>query len=586
VTNELEYYGRPEPRAHSVVRQPIQLPAGDKPARDEHFYQLFEGDAVRLAKTSGLRAGASFLALAVHAGRTSLNRCTCYPKVPTAAQLTGQSTRATSGHFRGLDDDGFIKARRRRRTSSVYTVAHSDSSKQRYAQISKPWLEAHRGAGASALFLLAVLLAMAGPRRTFSRRLDDLLRALGVPRSTFYRLAGKLKRRGWMDWRCADGLIELTMLVLENPVSKTTVLAVSKTAVLAVSKTAHEVDKNLEVARGSEEARSEPKSRSTPDQRRAQNRALAAAPGPVLSPSQDQEPPKPPAAVETVEACIERMLAKIGVKLTLPPEPEPKPKVKSAVQLLREEGWIITTDGGWPCAEKPGEHNCDGGLIFARDERGHESTLRCKVCLDAKRQAQPVEQAEPAATHTRSGGFNVMEMSSDIFGDMIAAALRPRLPVFVTPQLPGRTIEAECSERKPPNAGDVLPPKMYADCRKWIGVNTDTRPELWSGETSRQINKMLRWSGVARYGAEALRVELAEARRERWMTNHGHCHDGPCDGTRGHACDECDGMVMDVTDKGVLDPLGCAIYALTGDEHYGRNDSGCPNAVHERMYAA
>jgi len=294
VTNELEYHGRPEPRAHSVVRQqpkPIQLPPDDKPAKDEHFYQLFEGDAVRLAKTSGLRAGASFLALAVHAGRTSLNGRTCFPKVTTAAQLTGQSTRATSGHFRGLGDDGFIQARRRRRTSSVYTVAHSDSSKQRYAQISKPWLEAHRGAGASALFLLAVLLAMAGPRRTFSRRLDDLLRALGVPRSTFYRLAGKLRRRGWVDWRCADGLIELTMV--ENPVSETTVLPVSKTTVLAVPKTAHEVATAFEVARSPEEARSKPKSKPTPEARRAKTGACEPTLRPNFSRSLAETPPTP-----------------------------------------------------------------------------------------------------------------------------------------------------------------------------------------------------------------------------------------------------------------------------------------------------
>jgi hypothetical protein len=489
VTNELEYHGRPEPRAHSVVRQqpkPIQLPPDDKPAKDEHFYQLFEGDAVRLAKTSGLRAGASFLALAVHTGRTSLNGRTCFPKVPTAAQLTGQSTRATSGHFRGLGDDGFIQARRRRRTSSVYTVAHSDSSKQRWAQISKPWLEAHRGVGASALFLLAVLLAMAGPRRTFSRRLDDLLRALGLPRSTFYRLAGKLRRRGWVDWRCADGLIELTMA--ENPVSETTVLPVSKTTVLAVPKTTHEVATAFEVARSPEEARSKPKSRSTQDQRRAENRAVAAAPEPVASPSQDQEPP---ATVETVEACTARMLAKIGVKLN--PPPEPKPKVKSAVQLLREGGWIITTDDGWACAEKPGEHNCDGGVIFARDERGHESTMRCKVCLDAKRQAQP-EQAEPAATRTRSGGFNVMEMSRDIFGDMIAAASRPQLPTFVPPQLPGRTIEAEESPRRHSRAKALPPltPEEFADC--WSVIRNRCRGLVIRGQPleSRRVNGLLK----------------------------------------------------------------------------------------------
>jgi hypothetical protein len=67
----------------------------------------------------------------------------------------------------------------------MYTVACTDSSRQRYAQISRSWLEAHRDVGPSALFLLATLLAMAGPRRTFSRKLDDMLAALGVSRRTF-----------------------------------------------------------------------------------------------------------------------------------------------------------------------------------------------------------------------------------------------------------------------------------------------------------------------------------------------------------------------------------------------------------------
>jgi len=115
------YHGTPSPQSH-LTRAAIEKPAGDG-----HFYKLFEGDAVRLAKACGLRAGASFLALAVHSGCTSLKGRTCFPKVPTAARLTGQSTRATSGHFRGLEDDGFIKIQRRKRASSIYTVAHSDS---------------------------------------------------------------------------------------------------------------------------------------------------------------------------------------------------------------------------------------------------------------------------------------------------------------------------------------------------------------------------------------------------------------------------------------------------------------------------
>ena len=124
-------------------------------------------------------------------------------------------------------------------------------------------------------------------------------------------------------------------------------------------------------------------------------------------------------------------------------------------QLLWDQGWIVTTDEGWPCAEKLGEHNCDAGMIFAPDERGHEFTLRCKVCLDAARRAQPEQQAEPATTHRRSGGFNVMEMAARNFFGADSLAGTPTLEeIFgadALPQLPApRTIEeAQCTPQRP-----------------------------------------------------------------------------------------------------------------------------------------
>jgi hypothetical protein len=372
-------------------------------------------------------------------------------------------------------------------------------------------------------------------------------------------------------------LIELTML--ENPVSETTVLPVSKTTVLAVPKTAHEVATAFEVARSPEEARSTPKSKPTQDQRSAENRAHAAAvlPNPALSQDHDHDQ-KP-----ELDAPIERMLAKLGIKLTPPPEPQPKPKVKSAVLLLRERGWIVTTDGGWPCAEKPGEHNCEGGLIFARDERGHESTLRCKVCLDAERQRQ---QAQPEEWRESTVGFG--------FGLLDMFNLTPRLPAFVPPQLPGpRTIEAEWAESKPAaqlpaqrDVGDIMPEAMLRECIKSTEVVTD---RTMDSELRKRAIRMLRYGNVARYGADAFGKALLDARRERWLAKHGCCHvdgDDTCDGSCGHDPDECDGHVLNLTDKGVLDLLGCAIYSLTGNEHYGRHDSGAPNAVYERLYAA
>lgn len=278
--------------------------------------------------------------------------------------------------------------------------------------------------------------------------------------------------------------------------------------------------------------------------------------------------------------AIERMLAKLGIKLTTPPEPQPK--VKSAVQLLREQGWIITSDtvDGWPCAEKPGEHDCCHGLIFARNGRGHESTLRCKVCFDAARMQVVHEQdAEPAATNS---GF--LEM-------FIPKLTPPRLPAQRQLTAVPPTIEAECSERKAPkperDVGDILPPEKLRDYLKWTEVVTDRtmNPGLRT-----RVTRMFRYGGVARYSAEDYREKLVEVRHEKWELKHGHCHNfgrDPCDGSCGHDQDECDGHVVNLTDAGVLDLVGCAIYSLTGDEHYGRSDdNGCPNAVRERMYAA
>src|ERR1019366_6510733 len=113
--------------------------SGTKPAeasQDNHFFKLFEGDAVRIAKACGLKAGAAYMAVAAHTK--------CWAAVSTIAQLSGhRSDRAASRQLGKLDDAGFIKIRPRRRKTSIYTVAHSDSSRQRYAQISRPWLYAH-----------------------------------------------------------------------------------------------------------------------------------------------------------------------------------------------------------------------------------------------------------------------------------------------------------------------------------------------------------------------------------------------------------------------------------------------------------
>jgi len=95
----------------------------------EHFYKLYEGDAVRLAKVRGLKSGASFLGLAVHTNEGRANGRTCFPKVSTVARLSGQSDRTTSSQLRGLDDAGCIEIERRKRTSSKYSVVHSDCSK-------------------------------------------------------------------------------------------------------------------------------------------------------------------------------------------------------------------------------------------------------------------------------------------------------------------------------------------------------------------------------------------------------------------------------------------------------------------------
>jgi hypothetical protein len=444
------YHETPFPQSH-LTRAAIEKPTGDG-----HFYKLFEGDAVRLAKTQGLRASASFLGLAVHTNEACPNGRKCFPKVPTVARLTGQSTRATSNQLRGLDDDGFIKIQRRKRASSMYTVAHSDSSKQRYARISKRWLEAHCGVGPSALFLLAVLLAMAGPRRTFSRRLDDLFSALDLSHATFYRLAGKLKQRGWLSWRCADGLIELTML--ENPVSKTTLLPVSKTAVLVVSKTAHEVASSSEVARSSEEAKSTT-TEPTQDQRRAENRAVAAAAVPTFSPFQRRDQDQDDVQHHHVEVadCEYEM--------------EPR------------------------ATEPPSHDDCQCNsdhMVKIVDGKSHVRYGLCqrwKAWANWQREErEAAEQREPAATG--SGFLDMFKPTT------------PRLPAFVAPQFPGSpTIEAECQQELPTcgprrhsraKALPPLTPEEFADC--WSIIQNGCRGLVLDGPPleSRRVNGLLK----------------------------------------------------------------------------------------------
>jgi hypothetical protein len=610
VTNELEYNGRTEPRGRTFGRKRSTAP---EPERQPKHFQLPNGVFDRAAslgtrgKFSGNDVVNVICAVAAHINaRTGKT----YVSSGTVAIETDLPPKIVEAIITRAEDSGILQPGTWNGKTTHSFIPH-DADGDGYRLVNLQWWNENAALGKSR-GLLQHLLAIADGKRRFTAKVKELLPILGLSRTEFYRLLAPLKGCDLVRTRQQGRhATEFEMPCVPRKKQPQGVPAEAR-GVPTESRGVPRMPRGVPTdppepapvaAFGTEGLRSSRVTqcnvtRSTPQDPHQisdaqKTRAVAAALGPVGSPSQDQEPPKP-AAVETVEACTERMLAKIGVKLNPPPEPEPKPKVKSAVQLLMEQGWIITTDGGWRCAEKPGEHNCEDGLIVAPDERGHKFTMRCRVCLDAARQeqAQPEERADSTAI---GSGHGVMEMCRELFG----AALGMRQLTAGS-----RTIEAEWAEPKPAaqlqlsagsperrrpqrDAGEALPPKMYADCRKWIGVNTDTRPESWSGETSRQIDKMLRWSGVARYGAEALRVELVEAKRERWSTNHGHCHDGPCDGSCGHDRDECDGHVVNLTDAGVLDLVGCAIYSLTGDEHYGRSDdNGCPNAVRERMYAA
>jgi hypothetical protein len=204
--------------------------------------------------------------------------------------------------------------------------------------------------------------------------------------------------------------------------------------------------------------RQEEKTGSTQDQRRAENRAIAAAAIPTFPPSQDQDQ-NPPAAAEQQDA------------------------------------------------ESPKHDNCDcvEGLLYRQNSKGNTVMVRCQRWLAWAKW----EKAEHVRRETEEqAARNAVIFKPFVFGDILAgpSASRPQLPAGDTfddvfrPSAHVRTIEVEWTESKPAaqlsggsslkrrpaqrNAGDILPPKMYADCWKWIMVSTTPKSAgrgTWDG---------------------------------------------------------------------------------------------------------
>jgi hypothetical protein len=435
------------------------------PNPDAKGFQLYHHWLRRAREIAGPAAVAILFVLASRADNFT---GTCYPSVATVSRESGVGIKKVRVILRLLRRHGLLARRTRTLEERAehpggkfeYTLLRDDGPRG-HIPVTLGWMQKHAGLWRGYVDAYAEIRAIANGKWQFDRNFDKMRIALGCgSRPTFFRLLAALKEHGLVRHYFDDAgecwweLLELKppddvpikrfLAVRQPPVSKLTHTPADPVSKLTacpdagaaepVSRLTHglykekpNVGDDVGIVDGVREVKGEldkgNTTRSTPEARTCE---------PLLRPpvrSTDLQEETPPATNQEPElgVAIDRMLAKIGVKLN--PPPEPKPKVKSAVQLLREGGWIITTDDGWACAEKPGEHNCDGGVIFARDERGHEFTLRCKVCLDAARQPQPVEQeAEPATVEIAAGDF----FGSDSL---------PQLPAFVQRALPASVID-------------------------------------------------------------------------------------------------------------------------------------------------
>jgi hypothetical protein len=521
--------------------------------RDKYFFQLFHHVTRMIVEQLSLRHLAVFVAVATHANADGV--CEPAPSSRTIGKLIGmRDSRTVSRYVRQLIALGLLERQRVGWRRWRITVVRTDGPRD-YTQIDRRWL--WRDLGANGIGLALLLAAVANGRSSFVTERKVLVKMSGLSRNTFDALISEIANYSLVETRRAPGnMVAFDLSFMQWTFPKKSRSSLQKEPDFS-QKIAGEED-NTKSKTLEDKSKTKSKTRVEHDQRRAKNRADAAATIPTFSPSEDQT---------QSAVCSERAA--------------PAPTALSQV-----------------------DHRTHiEGFVEYLDQRGNRRLRECPECRAAMAAKQAHQQADEetarqrefaAAQRTRP----LFDFSAFNFGDMFTSRpARPSAPV----------VEVQWSESKPPAparqriAGDVLPPKMYADCWKWIAVHTNLYREGWDEETRKRVDGMLQKGGVARFGAEEFRKAIVDVLAEQWERKHAHCHDhctcgcdpcqcqdGLCDGTCGHDEDECNGMPQCIHEpKRLLDLVGHALQWLRQDEKFGRDfNNGCPNPVYQQMYAA
>ena len=434
------------------------------------------------------------------------------------------------------------------------TVVRTDGARD-YTQIDRRWL--CRDLSANGIGLSLLLAAVANGRETFVTERKVLEKMSRLSRNSLASLLSEIENQGLV--RLNRGIsntvvLDLSFLHWTLPKkSRSSPNFAQKVAVLTpnfAQKVAGEEDKpkNLEEYKSFKNLEDKNNTGVKHDQRRAETRADAVATIPIILPSEDQN--------QNQSAAVSQ--------------------------------------------EAPPTHNdctCVQGWLYMQDDKGRTVTKRCKRWLAWVKYQQAVEkEAAEAAEETRlraqGGPFSFF--SFDIFARPSAAPALPPAPA--SPPAQTRTIEGEWRERPPVPApdrdpGDIMSAAMFAECWTAITLVCDVTTTWWDESTRKRVNGLLRKGEVARFGAERFHKALYHVCLDQWEIKHGNCRecmgdDDGCDGSCGHNPDECNGPACHEP-KRLLDLVGHAIQHLRQDAQFGRDcDTGCPNPIYRRMYAA
>jgi hypothetical protein len=432
-----------------------------------------------------------------------------------------------------------------------WCIARTDG-KPDFIPMSRKWLYAHAALGASGIGLFLMYETQVGRRRSFRAKVRDLVAMSGLCRRTHDDKLRLIVRSGLIEIKSCRPEVEIAMLQ-NTPSQKRTVgqdaPTSQKTTLGTSQKTTPVLRFSTKPSTESKESKPKDKIKTKGNTGYAHDQRIRAV-ATELSNSQDQN--QTPSAVVPAESW--------------PPTHD---------NCTCVQGWLY--------------------VQYVQNGKEHTGTKRCQRELAWAKYQQVVakeaaEEAEKARLRAQCGSFSFF--SFDIFARPSAA---PALPPAPSPPAQTRTIEGQWRESKPPApqpqrvAGDVMSPKMYRDL--WDRIETESR-RPWGSLVSKRIDGMLRKGEVAKFGAERFEKALRHVFLDQWEIKHGKCIDckgeDGCDGSCGHNTDDCETPgCCDGDEKRLLDAIGHAIQWLRQDEKFGRDfNTGCPNPIYQRMFAA